>query len=105
MKKTCSAFDTRELPREVNARTRRKAAAAAKRKGSDKKTEKINPKSGKGKGKQRNSKPRTSNRKLFNLSTYKLYAMGEYNWAILQYGTTESYSTQTVCIQFILVSF
>ena len=97
VKKTCSAFDTLELPKEVNARTRRKAAASAKRKGLDKKTEKKNPKSAKGKG--------TSNRKLFNLSTYKLYAMGEYNWAILEYGTTESYSTQTVCIHFILVSF
>ena len=30
VKKTCSAFDTRELPKEVNARTRRKAAASAK---------------------------------------------------------------------------
>ena len=103
-KKTCSAFDTRELPKEVNARTRRIAAASAKKKGSDKKKEKKAPMSGKGKGKQ-DSTPRTSNRKRFNLSTYKLYAMGEYNWAILQYGTTESYSTQTVCIQSIQVCF
>ena len=28
---------------------------------------------------------------------YKLSALGEYTWAILQYGTTKSYSTQTVC--------
>ena len=104
-KKTCSAFDTRELPEEVNARTCRKAATSAKKKGSGKKKEKKTPKSGKGKGKQQDSTPRTSNRKRFNLSTYKLYAIGEYNWAILQYGTTESYSTQTVCIKFIQVSF
>jgi hypothetical protein len=95
-KKTCSAFNTHELPREVNARSRRKAAASAKGRESDKLKGKKAPKSGKGKGKQQDSKPR--HRKLFSLSTYKLYALGEYTWAILQYGTTESYSTQTVCI-------
>jgi hypothetical protein len=92
-KKTCSAFDTHELPREVNARTRRKAASLAKGRGlKGKKTVKW----GKGKGKQQDSTPRQ--RKLFNLCTYKLSALGEYTRAILQYGTTESYSTQTVCI-------
>ena len=89
-KKTCSAFDTRELPREVNARTRRKAATLAKGRGL-----------GKGKGKQKDTTPR--HRKLFNLSTYKLSALGEYTWAILQYGTTESYSTQTVCFYYNLL--
>ena len=93
--KACSAFDTHELPKEVNARTRRKAASSAKGRGSRKLKEKKTVKSGKGKVKQ-DSTPR--HRKLFNLSTYKLSALGEYSWAILQYGTTESYSTQTVCI-------
>jgi hypothetical protein len=94
---TCSVFDTRELPKEVNARTRRKAAASAKRGGLGKGKEKATTgsKSSKRKGKQQDSTSR--NLKLFNLSTYKLPALGEYIWAILQYGTTESYSTQTVC--------
>jgi hypothetical protein len=38
--KTCSAFDTHELPREVNARTRRKATTSAKGRGSGKLKEK-----------------------------------------------------------------
>lgn len=33
VKKTCSAFETRELPKEASARHRRKAAAAGKGKG------------------------------------------------------------------------
>jgi hypothetical protein len=90
VKKTCSAFDTHELPREVNARTRRKAATSAKlAKG------KATGESTKGKEKQQDSISRLS--KPFNLCTYKLSALGEYTWAILQYGTTDSYSTQTVC--------
>lgn len=91
--KTCLAFDTRELPREVNARTRRKAASSAGKSGKGK--EKVTVKSSKGNGKQKDSTSR--HQKLFNLGTYKLSALGEYTWAILQYGTTESYSTQTVC--------
>ena len=94
VKKTCSAFDTHELSGEVNAQTRRKAATSAKGRGSGKITEKSTGKSKKEKGKQQNSASRL---KLFNLCTYELSALGEYVWAILQYGTTESYSTQTVC--------
>ena len=102
MKKTCSAFDTHELPREVNARTRQKAATSVKGRGlEDKATGKL----GKGKGKATSAKEKgkqqestSQHRKPFNLCTYKLSALGEYTWAILEYGTTESYSTQTVCI-------
>lgn len=57
-------------------------------------------KSSKEKGKKKDSASRLS--KAFNLCTYKLSALGEYTWAILQYGTTEGYSTQTVCRQFTL---
>ena len=92
-KKTCSAFDTHELPKEVNARARRKAATAAKGKGSGKKKEKGTGKSGKEKEKKQTS---TRLQKLFNLCTYKLCALGGYVAAILLYGTTEGYSTQTV---------
>jgi hypothetical protein len=107
VKKTCSAFDTHELPREVNARARRKAATSAKGRGSGKEKEtgklgkgkeKATGKSTKGKGKQQDSTSRLT--KLFNLCTYKLSALGEYTWAILQYRTTEGYSTQIVCSLF-----
>ena len=107
-KKVCSAFDTHELPSELNARTRQKVATSAKRKGLSKGKEKVATKLGKGKGKatgnstkgkgnQQDSESTTRRAKLFNLCTYKLSALGEYTWAILQYGTTEGYSTQTVC--------
>ena len=69
-------------------------------------------KSGKGKEKTTSGKPSKEKggkkdsasrlSKSFNLCTYKLSALGEYTWAILQYGTTEGYSTQTVCRQFTL---
>lgn len=35
--------------------------------------------------------------KVFNLSTYKLHALGDYVAAIKQFGTSDNYSTQTVC--------
>ena len=35
--------------------------------------------------------------RLFNLAAYKPHALGHYYWWILRYGTTDSYSTQTVC--------
>ena len=94
VKKTCSAFDTYELSGEVNAWTRWKAATSAKGRGSGKITETSTSKSKKEKGKQQNSASRP---KLFNLCTYKLSVLGEYVWAILQYGMTEGYLTQTVC--------
>ena len=50
--KACSAFDTHELPKEVNARTHRKATSSAKGRGSCKLKEKKTVKSGKGKVKQ-----------------------------------------------------
>ena len=93
-KKTCSAFDTRELPKEVNARTRcRKAASTAKGNGSGRGKKKGAGDSGKGKGKKRSS---GRLHKIFNLCTYKLSALGGYVAAILLYGTTDGYSTQTV---------
>lgn len=35
--------------------------------------------------------------KMFNLSTYKLHALGDYVSTIRLFGTTDSYSTQIVC--------
>ncbi|KDR76734.1 hypothetical protein GALMADRAFT_225666 [Galerina marginata CBS 339.88] len=70
------------LPREEAARVRRRANAA--KKGNSKK---ANP-DGKNPKKSRV-------RKLFNLLTYKLHALGDYVAAILQFGPSNSYSTQT----------
>lgn len=99
-KKTCSVFQTKELPRETRARARQQARQAAKNKGGniqnmeenrDLKTETpINSK----------AKPfgfkldRKS--KAFNLHTYKNHALGDYVEMIRKYGTTDSYNTELV---------
>ena len=82
---TCLAFATKELSREAEARQRRQ-------------------------GYQNLS---TSNRsdgtaphghgqrpKGLNLQTYKLHALADYPSQIRMYGTTDSYSTQSVCLTF-----
>lgn len=89
---TCAAFNTCELPREEAARGRRKAATAAK-KGQAKRGEMTET------GKK--AKKKGPLRKLFNLYTYKLHALGDYVKNILLYGTTDNYSTQVVSIFFI----
>jgi len=112
VKKTCAAFDTRELPKEASARYRRKAAAASKAgkgravppqgKGGQRRR-------GRGRGQMPMNSPRTANqqeespdahnskiRKAFNMCTYKLHALGHYIAAIAQFGTTDNYSTQMV---------
>ena len=82
---TCSFFDTRELPLEEAARSRRQK----KKKGS------------------MNSSPLTpapstatpsagTKKKLFNLILIKLHALGDYVKTIKTFGTTDSYSTQPV---------
>ena len=35
--------------------------------------------------------------KGFNLKMYKFHAIGDYEWMITQFGTTDSYTTQIVC--------
>lgn len=85
-KDVCSAFDTRELPRETAARGRRKAKskkAATTSEGSaaaSTSTAKAPPK-----------------KRDFNMYTYKLHALGDYVRTIRWFGTSDSYSTQPVC--------
>ena len=78
--KTCAVFKTRELERERTARMRRqeKNTTTAKSK--------------------LNSQTHGSARqlKVFNLKTYKFHALGDYCSTIRRFGTTDSYSTQTV---------
>jgi hypothetical protein len=70
---TCSEFKTTELPRERAARIRR----AANTPGSG--TSGGGPKA-----------------KGFNLSTYKLHALGDYPQTIRERGTTDNYTSQRV---------
>jgi len=133
VKKTCSAFETRNLPKEESARHRRRAAAVSQPNLSTKgKSTASAPKRGttkrrgrgrgrpagplKGRsaaglskaptskekksshalGKGENEAPVSKLRKIFNLCTYKLHALGDYVAAIARYGTTDNYSTQVV---------
>ena len=90
---TCSFFDTRELPHEEAARSRRQQkkkstnpspivpAPATPSAGTKKKLKK----------------------KLFNLVLIKLHALGDYVKTIKTFGTTDSYSTQPVWIMMFLL--
>ena len=70
-------FETRELPKEAEARKRREAASKDKGKAS--------------------TRRRTVNVQVrFSLLTYKLHALGDYAETIRRRGTTDSYNTQTV---------
>jgi hypothetical protein len=79
--KTCPAFNTKELPREEDARKRRRQ---------EKKTE------------GRPAKPTSAadgpKQKTFNLQIYKYHSLGDYSNTIRRLGTTDSYSTEPVSI-------
>lgn len=81
--KTCSAFQTRELERERAARQRRQDKTSNRQQNN---TMRSNCTTG------------TSARipKRLNLKTYTYHALGDYVWTIRRYGTTDSYTTQTV---------
>jgi hypothetical protein len=82
---TCSAFDTRELSRESEARKRRQLK---KGKSSD---------CSNGLNKHNSSSKSDGPRpKRFNLRTYKYHALGDYPDTIRRFGTTDSYSTEPV---------
>ncbi|KAI0691329.1 hypothetical protein BC835DRAFT_1279354 [Cytidiella melzeri] len=85
--KVCDHFATRELPRESAARGRRTAALAAKgQMGIDTSSDIADVAtilSG-------------QHLKTFNLSTYKLHALGDYVSSIKQFGPSDNTSTQTV---------
>ncbi|KAK7064901.1 hypothetical protein R3P38DRAFT_3302318 [Favolaschia claudopus] len=79
---TCSQFDTRELPKEEAARGRRNAR---------KKKTRPTPV----RQQAASSGSTASNKKTFNLDTYKLHALGDYIHYIPFIGTSDSWSTQT----------
>lgn len=78
-KTTCAAYITKELPREIATRGRKKAAMALK-----------------GKTPVENKKGQSKLIKTLNLNTYKFHALSKYVDAIRRYGTSDSYSTQIV---------
>lgn len=80
----CPAFSTRELRREAKSRKRQQARHAN---------------SGSHTSAQH---PGTTDRcpKVLNLRTYKLHALSNYVSQMKLFGTTDSYSTQAVCIFF-----
>ncbi|KJA20606.1 hypothetical protein HYPSUDRAFT_141916, partial [Hypholoma sublateritium FD-334 SS-4] len=94
---TCSFFDTRELPSEEAARSRKEKKATASTASSSKDklpTEKANygPQS----SIESQSKPTKipPKKKVFNLVLIKLHALGDYVNTIKLFGTSDSYSTQ-----------
>jgi hypothetical protein len=79
----CPKYNTRETSSELQKRARRAASRAAKNKSQQKSKdeEQVAPK-----------------RRCFNLAAYKPHALGHYSWWIRHFGTTDSYSTQTVFV-------
>ena len=77
----CSAYNTKELPKEANARRRRQAPG-----------QNANP------AKTTRSSQSGRIKKTFNLRTYKYHALGDYSQTIRRLGTTDSYSTAIVSI-------
>lgn len=98
---TCSAFDTKELRREYDARIRRQTRQAATKAretagttSSHRQTTVLTEETPQ---KSTSGKPSGRHRKALNLSTFKVHALGDYVSAIRTYGTTDSYSTEPVC--------
>lgn len=95
-KKTCSAFKTKELPRETRARNRKNLRQTAKksRRSTKQAEDQILPDPG------QTSKPfhlkLDQKSKDFNLHTYKNHSLGDYVEMIRKYGTVDSYSTEPV---------
>lgn len=78
-KREVDVLDTCEIPKEREARAHQQINSS-KKKGSAPKKKIVAAKL----------------RKMFSLSTYKYHAMGDYPAMIRAFGTTDSYSTQSV---------
>jgi hypothetical protein len=81
---TCAAYDTKELPKEAEARQRR----VRRKKNGD-----SEPPS-----KRVRTEPKKKKKKEFNLNTYKFHSMGDYPSTIAHMGTTDNWTTQIVCL-------
>jgi len=92
-KKTCSAFDTRELYRETQARKRRGTKKAKSNAAPTDSAARLSPGSAAAHPaeEQDGSRPRK-----FNLQTYKYHSLGDYGKTIRRLGTSDSFSTEPV---------
>jgi hypothetical protein len=112
-KRTCAEFATRELQRESAARARRQNRTSQLRnpntqaeQRSDVNTSASLPISASGSqavspnhnAVSGNSHSGTRRLKTLNLNTYKWHALGDYADTIRNFGTTDSYSTEPVCL-------
>ena len=71
----CTAFQTRELPKETDSRKRRKQASG------------------------HNTRVDVSAKtKVFNLGTYKYHRLGDYPAAVREFGPLDTFSTVTVSL-------
>ncbi|KIM75847.1 hypothetical protein PILCRDRAFT_98847 [Piloderma croceum F 1598] len=84
---TCSAFATKELHREYNARLRREVKQSAK---------KVRGKAAGSRGIEASAQAPASKRryKTLNLNTFKAHYLGYYAEIIHHYGTSDSYSSE-----------
>jgi hypothetical protein len=83
-KYVCSKYDTKDLPSELAARTRRQQ-----RKALQKPTPTPAPT-------QKNSATKGPQQRKFNLETYKYHALGDYAMSIRLHGPLDGYSSQLV---------
>lgn len=112
VKKTCTTFDTHELPKEESAWHCQKATAAIRGKSQmasrgltqHARGRSWNAMSSRGRGKSTGANTSESSLshqnkpcKLFNMCTYKLHALGHYIAAIARFRTTDNYSTLVIC--------
>ena len=107
--KTCPAFHTRELQHEMNARIRHQANRVTTRNNNSKaKSRASQPDTPVDLSMSETldsstacSQPKPTGRrpKTLNLNTYKIHALGDYVSTIKAYGTTDSYSTEAVCLR------
>ena len=88
---TCADIRTTELPKETQSRLRQEAHQVALR-------HSTNSSSTVPQKRKRQDEETTRRRVLFSLSMYKLHALGDYATFVRKFGTTDSYTTQTVCL-------
>jgi len=89
-KRTCPAFDTRELRREMNARKRRQLKQTIAKKSSIRDEQPVPDSTASEVG---GPLPRS-----LNIQTYKYHALGDYPDTIRELGTTDSFSTEPVSV-------
>lgn len=82
----CPKYDTRDLPSELVARSRRQARKKAKTAASSQSTITLGATSG-------------PKQKKFNMQTYKYHALGDYPATIRLYGTADGYNSQIVGLE------